>query len=203
MGVIEKRAKHKEEFRREILDSARELFINDGYEQFSMRKLADKIGYSPTTIYQYFKGKDDLLLAICEEFFGIFFAELNNLRSVSKDPIETLRMATLYFIDFAIKNPHQYKVIFLTKRDLYGTREEFNKKESMARNTQLIFNEMVQDCIKADRFRDMEEGLIPTSLAAVTNGLVMLTLHRSDYVEGNIETIARSLVDAVLRGYQK
>lgn len=51
-------------FRREILDAARELFINEGYEKFTMRKLAQKIGYSPTTIYIYFKGKDDLLLAI-------------------------------------------------------------------------------------------------------------------------------------------
>ena len=61
MGVIEKRAKHKEEFRREILDSAREIFINDGYDGFSMRKLAEKIDYSPTTIYIYFKNKTSFM----------------------------------------------------------------------------------------------------------------------------------------------
>ena len=72
MGVIEKRAKQKEAFRREILDSAREMFISDGYDGFSMRKLAGKIDYSPTTIYLYFKNKDDLLFGICEEFFAIF-----------------------------------------------------------------------------------------------------------------------------------
>ena len=68
MGIREKRAKYKEEFRREILDAARELFLSEGYEKFSMRRLAEKIGYSTPTIYLYFKDKDDLLFAICEEF---------------------------------------------------------------------------------------------------------------------------------------
>src|SRR5512137_329277 len=104
MGVIEKRAKHKEEFRREILDSAREIFIDKGYDGFSMRKLAEKIDYSPTTIYLYFKNKDDLLLAICEEFFANFFAELNRIRTASQDPISTLRQSFLYLIEFGLKN---------------------------------------------------------------------------------------------------
>ena len=61
MGVKEKRVKYNNEFRREILDAARELFINEGYEKFTMRRLAEKIGYSPTTLYIYSRGKDDLL----------------------------------------------------------------------------------------------------------------------------------------------
>lgn len=203
MGVIEKRAKHKEEFRREILDSARELFINEGYEQFSMRKLAEKIDYSPTTIYLYFKNKDDLLFAISEEFFEQFFGQLNRIRSVSQDPVEKLRQAFLYLVDFGIKNPHQYGVIFLTKHSVYGTKEEFIGKESMARNTYFAFKEMVRDCIKAERFRDLDEGLISHSFSAVVHGLVMLTLYRPDFVRGSIDSIAHTLVETVLRGYQK
>src|SRR5271169_3091013 len=147
MGVKEKRTKYREEFRREILDAARELFINEGYEKFSMRKLAGKIDYSPTTIYLYFKNKDDLLFAICEEFFATFFAELNYIRSVSQDPIEILRQAFLYLMNFGLKNPNQYKLIFFTK-SVYGTREELVEQESMARNTYFFFKEIVEDCIK-------------------------------------------------------
>jgi AcrR family transcriptional regulator len=203
MGVVEKRAKHKEEFRIDILDSARELFINDGYEKFSMRKLAEKIDYSPTTIYLYFKSKEDLLFAICEEFFGHFFAQLNHIRSVPQDPVESLRRAFLNLIEFGLKNPHQYAVIFLTKHSVYGTREEFIEKESMARNTYFIFKEMVQDCIKAGRLRELDEDIISSALAAVSHGLVIMNLYRPDFVEGNIDTIANTLVDAVMRGYQK
>jgi AcrR family transcriptional regulator len=203
MGVIEKRAKHKEEFRREILNSAREIFINDGYDGFSMRKLAEKIDYSPTTIYIYFKNKDDLLFAICEEFFAEFFAELNHIRSVSQDPIETLRQAVLYLIDFGLKNPNQYKVIFFSKSDIYGTREEFVEQESMARNTHLVFKEMIRDCIKAGRLRELDEDVIAPALATASHGLVTMILYRPDFFNKRSDVIARSLVDALLRGYQK
>jgi AcrR family transcriptional regulator len=64
--MSEKRHKNKEAFRREILDAAREVFSVDGYGNFSMRKLARRIGYSPTTIYLYFRDKDELLFCLCE-----------------------------------------------------------------------------------------------------------------------------------------
>jgi len=202
MGVKEKRAKYKEEFRREILDSAREIFISDGYDGFSMRKLAEKIDYSPTTIYLYFKNKDDLLLAICEEFFANFVAELNRIRSVSQDPVETLRQAFLYLIEFGLKNPNQYKVIFFTK-SIYGTVCDLFEKESMARNTHLAFKEMVRDCIKAGRLRELDEDVITPALATVSHGLVTMILHRPELLQERVDVIARSLVDALLRGYQK
>ncbi len=202
MGVTEKRARHKEEFRREILDSARGIFVNDGYDGFSMRKLAEKIDYSPTTIYLYFKNKDDLLFAICEEFFANFFAELNHIRSVSRDPIDTLRQAILYLIEFGLKNPNQYKLIFFSKSNIYGTREEFVKGESMARNTHFTFKDMIRACIKAGQLRKLDEDLIASSLATASHGLVTMILYRPDfYKRGDI--IARSLVDALLKGYQK
>jgi len=203
MGVKEKRARHKEELRREILDSAREIFIHDGYDGFSMRKLAEKIDYSPTTIYIYFKNKDDLLFAICEEFFANFFAELNHIRSVYRDPIETLRQAFLYLIEFGLKNPNQYKVIFFSKSDIYGTLEEFVKQESMARNTYLVFKEMIRDCITAGRLLEPDEDVIAPVLAAASHGLVTMILYRSDFLNKGSDVIARSLVDALLRGYQK
>lgn len=202
MGVKEKRAKYKEEFRREILDSAREIFITDGYDGFSMRKLAGKIDYSPTTIYLYFKNKDELLFAICEEFFTNFLAELNNIRSVSQDPMETLHQAFLYLIEFGLRNPNQYKAIFFSKRHIYGTREEFVERESMARKTYLVFKEIIQDCIKAGRFRELDDEIIVSALAITSHGLVTTILCCPDFLNRGSDVIARSLVDALLKGYQ-
>ena len=57
MGVTERRERERQAVRQEILDAARALFIEEGYEKTSMRKIAEKIEYSPTTIYLYFKDK--------------------------------------------------------------------------------------------------------------------------------------------------
>ena len=67
MGTKERRAREKEQLRQQILLAARELFVNEGYENVSMRKIANKIEYSPTTIYLHFKDKADLLDSVCKE----------------------------------------------------------------------------------------------------------------------------------------
>jgi AcrR family transcriptional regulator len=60
MGVKERKAREKETLRQDILDAARELFIREGYQAVSMRKIAEKIEYSPATIYLHFRDKDDI-----------------------------------------------------------------------------------------------------------------------------------------------
>ena len=184
MGVKEKRHRYKEEFRREILNSARDLFIDVGYEKFSMRRLAEKIDYSPTTIYHYFKNKDDLLFAICEEVAEQFFAKLRHLRSVQSKPYEALRQAMLYLLEFAFDNPNQYKVFFLTRPNVYGTQEEFMKRESMARNSYFEFREIVQACIKAGKLRRMDIDVLTQVLATAPHGLITMTLYRRQFPLG-------------------
>ncbi len=202
MGVKEKRTRYREEFRQEILDAARELFINEGYEKFSMRRLAEKIDYSATTIYLYFKNKDDLLFAICEEFFGHFFAQLNHIRAVSQDPVETLRQAILYLMNFGLKNPNQYKLIFFTK-SVYGTREELVEKESMARNTYFVFKEIVQDCVNAGKLREIEVDVIVDTLGIASHGVIAKSIYCADFLKDRSDIVAHTLVDLLLRGLQK
>ena len=202
MGIKEKRAKYKEEFRREILDTARELFINEGYEKFSMRRLAEKIDYSPTTIYLYFKNKDDLLFAICEDFFSNFFAELNHIRAVSQDPVDTLRQAFLYLMNFGLKNPNQYKLIFFTK-SVYGTREELVEQESMARNTYFVFKKIVQDCINAGKLRKIEVDVIVDTLSMASHGVIAKNIHCANFSKKRSDIAAHTLVDILLLGLQK
>ncbi|MBI5076321.1 MAG: TetR/AcrR family transcriptional regulator [Nitrospirae bacterium] len=202
MGIKEKRAKNKEEFRREILNAARELFINEGYEKFSMRRLAEKIDYSATTIYLYFKDRDDLLFAICEEFFEHFSSQLNHIRSVSQDPVETLRQALLYLIEFGLKTPNQYKLIFFTK-SVYGTRQELVEKESMARNTYFVFKEIVQDCIDAGKLREIDVDVIVDTLAIASHGVIAKNIYCAGFSKDRCELVAHTLVDVLLRGLQK
>ena len=203
MGVKEKRAKYKEEFRREILDAARELFINEGYEKFSMRRLAEKIDYSPTTIYLYFKDKDALLFAICEEVAGQFLANLNHIRTLHIDPLDALRQALLYMMEFGFDNPNQYKVFFFTSPDVYGTREEFMEKESTARNSFLLYREMVRACIETGELREVDIDVLTQVLCVAVHGLIVMTTYRRNFPWADRNVLARTLVDGLLRGYRK
>ncbi len=70
MGVTERRERERVEIRQKILDAARELFATEGYERVTMRRIAEAIEYSPTTIYHHFEDKDDLVNALCEKAFS-------------------------------------------------------------------------------------------------------------------------------------
>ena len=73
MGVLERREREREEVRRKILTSARDLFATEGYDRITMRRIAEAIEYSATTIYNHFEDKDDLVHALCQEDFDRLF----------------------------------------------------------------------------------------------------------------------------------
>ena len=60
MNATLRREQYRAELRTQILDAAREIFARDGYENFSMRKLAQHIEYSPGSIYLHFRNKEEL-----------------------------------------------------------------------------------------------------------------------------------------------
>ncbi len=69
MGTKERREREREELRTRILDAARELFAEEGYEAVTMRRIADRIEYSPTAIYFHFRDKEALMRELCDHDF--------------------------------------------------------------------------------------------------------------------------------------
>lgn len=203
MDAMEKRAPNKEEFRREILGAARSLFVNEGYENFSMRKLAEKTEYSPPTINLYFKDKDDLLFAICEEVAERFFADLTDIRTAHTDPLESLRQALLNLIKVGFNNPDEYKFLFITRPQAYGTLEEFMEKESMARNSYFVFREIVKHCMATGKLQEIDIDVLTQVLAVATCGLGTLTAYKTSFPWVDRNVLAHTLVEGLLRGYRR
>src|SRR5215218_3053905 len=71
MGIKERQERDREAVRRAILDAARELFVAEGFQNVSIRKIAERIEYSPAAIYGYFPSKDDIFFALAEEGFRL------------------------------------------------------------------------------------------------------------------------------------
>src|SRR5262245_56830798 len=113
VGVKERRLREREVLRQEILDAARELFVKEGYENVSMRRVAEKIEYSPTTIYLYFESKADLLYSICEETFAKLLKRLQTISEDCSDPVVCLKKGMRAYIEFGLKHPNHYKVTFI------------------------------------------------------------------------------------------
>lgn len=112
MVSAQRRARAKENIRRAILDAARELFATEDYKAVSMRRLAEKIEYSPTAIYLHFKDKEEILFYLIEEGFGMLSERLEAIAVEISDPVERLREGARVYFDFAFSQPHYYRLMF-------------------------------------------------------------------------------------------
>src|ERR1051325_7123723 len=113
MGVAERKSRQKESTRQEILDAARDLFVKEGYDNVSMRRIAEKIEYSPTTIYLYFEDKASLLFAICDETFAKLAKRMETIAKENDDPVEALKRGCRAYVEFGLKYPNHYRVTFM------------------------------------------------------------------------------------------
>jgi AcrR family transcriptional regulator len=113
MGSKQRREREKGEMRTRILDAARELFAKDGYEAVTMRKIAERIEYTPTALYFHFKDKEDLMQELCREDFLTFATHFQKVLSVD-DPLARLRKAGEVYAEFAMTHPNHYRLMFMT-----------------------------------------------------------------------------------------
>lgn len=117
MGVAERKERHKEELKKEILSAAHILFTEKGYEAISIRSIAERIEYSPATIYLYFKDKNEIIHALHQEGFKQLIGYFSVLNEVS-DPFERLKAMGRAYIRFALENQDVYELLFIMKEPL-------------------------------------------------------------------------------------
>jgi len=97
------------------LDAARELFVQEGVAGLSMRRLAEKIGYTPRTIYLYFTDKDDLLSELIEEEVGHLADCLESAFAKQRSPQRRLEAVALAYVAFGLAHPQAYEAIFMVR----------------------------------------------------------------------------------------
>jgi AcrR family transcriptional regulator len=190
----------KEEFRREILVAARELFSCDGYGNFSMRKLARRIGYSPTTIYLYFKDKDEILFCLCEELYAELYQTILEIENENNDLLTTLRSVLLAYVSFGLANPDHYRVAFFTNPSVYGSPSEFFDNDTMSRRAYLHYRELVAACSAAGVLKSMDVDVLAQVLWSGVHGLVSAALHTRDFPLVDPNVLAECMVTGLLDG---
>lgn len=114
MGVKERQEREREAVGRAILDAARDLFVAEGYHNVSIRKIAERIEYSPAAIYSYFPSKDDIFFALAEEGFRLLFT--GPVPPVDEaDPVGWIRNVVWRVYDFSKTHPEYFALMFLDR----------------------------------------------------------------------------------------
>jgi AcrR family transcriptional regulator len=199
MGVQERRARQKESVREEILDAARTLFVKEGYEHVSIRRIAEKIEYAPGTIYLYFHDKAEILDRICEETFSKLARKLEAINRDQADPFDCLRRGLRTYIQFGIDNPNHYVVTFIQAKQV----ERQNKIHATAGQRCFdVLRSGVQRCIDAQQLNCEDTEEVAQALWAGMHGITTLLITCSfPFIEHN--RLIERLVHILMEGIRK
>ncbi len=204
MGIQERREREKHELRSKILDSARELFIAQGYEAVTMRKIAERIEYSPTAIYLHFKDKDALIRELCVHDFTAFARGFLDLVSI-EDPIERLFRAGEVYVRFATDHPRQYRLMFMTPRPT--VEPEPGEAEDPAQNGYVFLRATLEQAIAQGKLRPefQDAQLVAQCVWGAMHGLVSLEIAKGcekGWVDWRpLELRARTMAEMVMRTF--
>jgi AcrR family transcriptional regulator len=204
MGTVERRERERQEMQTLILDAARDLFATEGYEAVTMRKIAEKIEYSPTAIYTHFKDKLSLLRELCDRDFASFAAALQRAGGV-KDPVDRLRRIGYAYVDFALEHPNHYRFLFMTAHPPVGPEESAIQRGNPDQDAYAFLRVTIEEGLAQGRFKpELKDPDVVCQLAwGAAHGVV--ALHNVKCHDAWIEwrpprETARRLIDLALEG---
>lgn len=201
MGVKERQEREREATSRAILDAARELFVAEGYQNVSIRKIAEKIEYSPAAIYSYFPSKDDIFLALAEEGFRVLFhsAECARQEHSHAGAVDCIRSAFLNMYAFSKSHPEYYALMFLDRSVPRITKdwERFGFVREM--RAQVI--DLIRQAIADGLFpADCNPEVVFRVLMVATQGISAMRISDRLLPGEDADALARTTIDAALTG---
>jgi AcrR family transcriptional regulator len=176
MGITERKEKQKQEIKKMILEASMKLFMEQGFENVSIRKIAELIEYSPTTVYLYFKDKNEILLYLHEMGFqkmAEYFADLWTI----KNPLLRLAKMGEYYIKFGLENPAYYELMFILKAPMEAL-EALDANCEWKSGDQALgkLKEIIQECMDKKLIDKGDVNAVAMSIWSMVHGMVALAV---------------------------
>jgi AcrR family transcriptional regulator len=197
LGVKERQEREREAVARAILDAARDLFVAEGYRNVSIRKIAEKIEYSPAAIYGYFPSKDDIFMALAEEGFRMLFSTAEE--PATADPVEEIRAAFLGLYQFSRRHPEYFALMFLD-RSVPRLSQDW-ERFGFVREMKKRIDARLQTAVDRGVFpAGTDPAAVFRILMAVIHGVSTLTLCERLAAGEDADALARDTLEAALTG---
>jgi len=197
-GSQKRREQQKEDLYQTILKAAGDIFLQRGYEDFSLRQVAEAIGYSPGTIYLYFDNKDELLRALANQGLASFSQMLKTASASSADPLARMSALARGYVTFGLQNPAFYRLIFMERPDFFvhETLENAPKWEE----TFAIWRGIMGDAIQAGKIRADDPLQTSDAIWSMLHGIVALANRMPDFTVERALGAAEVAIQMIIKG---
>lgn len=200
MGINERKEREKAELRQLILEGAMEVFLAEGFENTSIRRIAERIEYSPGTIYVYFKDKNEILLDLHRIAFDQLMEVMRETES-NEEPLDQVYAIGDRYITFALKNPGLYELMFVLRAPMDAIRPECGWEEGF--RTYDYFKSVLIKAIDKGQLAQTDPEVLCVTLWASVHGLVTLFLRDRFQMlpPGQVEPLMRHCMRELVRRF--
>ncbi|MFL5581574.1 MAG: TetR/AcrR family transcriptional regulator [Gemmatimonadaceae bacterium] len=169
-----RREEDKAALRDAIFRAAGDLLLERGFEAFSLRQVAERVGYSATTIYRYFENKDDLVFGIVDEGFRIFGDRLRAAAGGASEPLARLRAVGEADVRFGLEFPVYYRLMFVQRPDFLLTVPPGMQESRIA--TFRVLQGAAEEVVAAGWRRVTDARALSDAVWAMLHGIVSLSI---------------------------
>jgi AcrR family transcriptional regulator len=189
--------------RGEILDAAKRLFLTEGYEHATIRKIAAAVGVSAATLYLYFPDKDAILRAIAESTFERLLERLEASQRAPGSDLDRLRAGLSAYVAFGLAHPDEYRLTFLAK--MMGPSgpgrpaAACEEVEAADRSFEILVRGIAV-LMETGVFKPADPILAGEAVWASIHGLTALLLDQCDHLESPPEALIARVLEIQLAG---
>lgn len=175
MGIAERKEKQKTEIKKRILDASMKLFVEEGYDHVTIRKIAEQIEYSPTTVYLYFKDKDEIFFHLHEMGFAKMLELNQNLADIPNPLMRLYKMGENY-IHFGLTHPEFYDVMFIQHAPMNVLNRLENCDWSLGDTALGALQNLLKECMDKGMIKEAPVEVVAMSIWGLVHGLVSLAI---------------------------
>ena len=175
MGIAERKEKQKQDIKKMILDASMKLFIEEGFENVTMRKIADLIEYSPTTVYLYFKDKNEIFFQLHELGFQKML-EMNQHLPEIKNPLMRLYKMGENYIEFGMQNQEFYDVMFIQNAPMDVLENREDCEWSLGDSAIGALQALLKECMEKGLIQKAPVEAVAMAIWGMVHGLVSLAI---------------------------
>ena len=156
----------------QILESACRLYLSDGFEGFSMRKLAREVGVTAPALYKYYGSKEDVLAAVVAEGYRQFSQHLYRALE-GRTPGERLAMAAQGYLQYSLEHSSFYEAMY-TAPEMIGMERLPEEITQQGCAIGQFWADRVRECMDAGLLREGDAMAVSTTMWAHAHGLVTI-----------------------------
>jgi AcrR family transcriptional regulator len=185
--------------RAEILHAAERIFVRDGYQGATIRKIADEVGVSSTALYMHFRDKDEILLEICEGAIATLLAQNTEIAAKPIDAVGRVRQMLDAYMRFGLENPNTYWLAFCSAPGQIAAGRAEHASDLGARCYDR-FKSTVAVIAAEGRLRVGTPDSAAQILWGACHGMVSLRIARPGFEWAKDEELMSGMLDSLFQG---